>query len=445
MLEKLTKFKELLFAPKSPYLLGLFRIGLGIVFVWEAYYMISLDFVKNFLTGPAMLFNYKFLPVEPISEIGLQFILNGLVVCGVLIALGLFYRIAMAGYFVGFSYLFLLDKGYYNNHLYLFCLVAFLMIFIRADETLSLNRLFKKDKKVNPVPAWHYHILQFQIICVYFFGGIAKLNSDWLVHGEPARTILGFRDITSEVSVMFITYAGTAFDLLIGFLLLYRKTRLIAILGVIFFNCSNMYLFSDINIFPFMMLFVTILFLDADKVERFISKIIGKTTEIGALPKPAIPTKAIVGLLSVYVLIQLWLPLRHYFIPGHVDWTGEGQRFAWRMKIQHRETPEFKYGIFDLEKRTIYPVELDKYLNPDQINQMKHYPEMMHDFALFIGERSKKVHNITQVQIKLMAKVSLNGRPAGYVFPPNTDLTPLEWNTSGHNYWVVDVMERAEK
>ena len=38
-------------------------------------------------------------------------------------------------------------------------------------------------------PAWALWILRFQIGVVYFYGGLMKINGDWL-HGEPMRTWL---------------------------------------------------------------------------------------------------------------------------------------------------------------------------------------------------------------------------------------------------------------
>ncbi len=33
---------------------------------------------------------------------------------------------------------------------------------------------------------------------------------------------------------------------------------------------------------------------------------------------------------------QVYLPVRHYFIPGNVFWTEEGHRMAWRMMLRNK-------------------------------------------------------------------------------------------------------------
>lgn len=441
----IARLKQALFTSRSPEVLALFRIGLGVLFCWEIIYLYRLDFIQRFLLAPKMLFNYKFLPVEPISEAGLEFILGALLVSTILITLGLFTRVASGVFFLGFSYLFLLDKGYYNNHLYLFCLLAFLMMFVRSDETLSLKALLRKDKKIKPIPAWHIHLLQFQIIVVYFFGGVAKINADWLIELEPARTILEANSITSEIAVYFITYAGMIFDLVIGFLLLNRKTLKIGIAGVLIFNITNSILFDDINIFPFFMLMATVLFLNPDGVAKVIGKIIKRPETSTPLNTATNTSKIVIAGLSIFVLIQCWLPLRHYTIPSHVDWTGEGQRFAWRMKIQTRTTEEMAYRVWNMDGKKIHDFDLgsrQNYLNGDQINQMQYYPEMMLDYAHFLGDEIKKMDRCQNVQVRVFAKISFNNAPAQLLTPMETDLYPIEWNTSGNNDWITPLEQR---
>jgi vitamin K-dependent gamma-carboxylase len=361
-----------------------------------------------------------------------------------LITVGLFTRVASGVFFLGFSYLFLLDKGYYNNHLYLFCLIAFLMLFVRSDETLSIRAKLRKIKTVKPIAAWQIHLLQFQVIMVYFFGGIAKLNSDWMVNQEPARTILAAKSITSEFAIYFVTYAGTIFDLAIGFLLLTKKTLKIGIAGVLIFNITNAILFDDINIFPFFMLMATVLFLHPDTVAKWVAKL-RKQSELSTPANVQTrSSKLVIASISVFVLIQLWLPLRHLVIPGNVEWTGEGQRFAWRMKIQTRTTAEMAYRVWNMDGKQIHDFDMKSrfnYLNADQINQMQYYPEMMLDYAHFLGDEIKKLDRCKNVAVRVFAKITINGSDPKVLTPMETDLYPLEWNTSGHNEWINPVEE----
>ena len=207
--------------------IAVFRIGFGLIMLWELIYFLRMDFVKDFLIEPKVQFSYEYLSfLKPFPKPILDILIIVLIVCCLFIIIGRFYRKAMIIFCVGFSYLFFLDKSYYNNHLYLICLLSFLLILIPADNKLSFR---KNDSDLkNPTQYWHLLILRLQLVIVYFFGGVAKLNYDWLVSNQPVRAILENKAeqsflgdlLTSDFILYFFNYGGLVFDLLIPFLLL---------------------------------------------------------------------------------------------------------------------------------------------------------------------------------------------------------------------------------
>ena len=90
---------------------------------------------------------------------------------------GAWYRISATLFFIGFTYVFLLDQARYLNHFYL---ISFLMIFIPAHRSFSIDALRNPKLRSNLVPAWSIWLIRFQVGVPYFFGGIAKSNADWL-------------------------------------------------------------------------------------------------------------------------------------------------------------------------------------------------------------------------------------------------------------------------
>ncbi|MDG1475787.1 MAG: HTTM domain-containing protein, partial [Vicingaceae bacterium] len=326
------------------------------------------------------------------------------------------------------TYFFLLDKSYYNNHLYLFSLISFLLIFIPADGAFSL----KGKKKVKPLLGWHLRILQFQFIVVYFFGGVAKINGDWLFYYEPITTLLKNGNYYSEGLALFLAFSGLLFDLFIGFLLLIKKTRIYAFVFALAFNITNHVIFDDINIFPFFMMASLVLFFELEKF-TFLSKFNKfKEEDVKIIKSP----KPVLYLIGVFVLFQLFMPLRHYLIPGNVDWTGEGHRFAWRMKIQTRTINECEFAIFDLKTKTIYPVKINNHIHDIQKYFMIHYPKMILDFAHYLEEYAKKERQMNNVMIKAKINVRFNQRESVEILSPNIDLTKEKWNSFGHNEWI---------
>lgn len=424
--------KDFLFKPLNPYRLALFRIVFGFFATVESLYLYRVHFVEDYVVGPQILFNYDFLPVSPLSEGLMKALLFICLVASILILLGKFYKWAITAFFLIFSYFFLLDKAIYNNHLYLIALLAFLLIFIPADEVLSLKK--KKSNTASKASNWHLLILQFQFFVVYFYGGIAKMNADWLVHHEPAKSMLTTLDVSSEAILYIVVYGGIVFDLLIGFLLLYRPTRILAAIGVLLFNTSNHFLFDDINIFPFFMMASLVVFVDITEWKRFAKWRVNLKG-----PNKQLQKAFVLPALLVYVLLQVLLPFRHLLTSSNPEWSGEGQRFSWRMKIQTREVVELEYAIFDVDKKTIYPVDLNRHIHSYQVGQMGYDPKMMLDFAHYLGEAARTKSGLKRVMVKAKVKVGLNGRDAQYVFSPDIDLLKQDYKHFTRNQWIADL------
>ena len=55
------------------------------------------------------------------------------------VMLGLWYRLSATLFFVGFSYVFLLDQTQHLNHFYLISLVSLLMVFVPAHGAFSID------------------------------------------------------------------------------------------------------------------------------------------------------------------------------------------------------------------------------------------------------------------------------------------------------------------
>ena len=178
------KLYTFLFKEKDASVLSLFRIVFGGFMVYQILKYFQIDYTYQFMSGPEYLFSYyylDFLGALPIYI--LKAIHIGLLIAAVLIVLGLFYRYAMTFFFLGITYFSFIDKTLYNNHLYLISLISFVMIFMEADKKYSLRKI-KKGVKLT-APNWNVRLLQFLIFVVYFYGGLAKLNGDWLGGGIP--------------------------------------------------------------------------------------------------------------------------------------------------------------------------------------------------------------------------------------------------------------------
>lgn len=169
---------------------------------------------------------------------------------------------------LGFAYSFLLEATRYLNHFYLIALLAGLLAVVPAHQRLSVDAWQRPSLRSDTAPAWTLWLLRFQVGIVSVFGGVAKLNGDWL-RGEPMRTWLAARTglpmigrwFESEWLVWGFSDGGLLLDLAIVPLLLMRRTRAIALVALLIFNGLNDRLFS-IGVFPYLALGAALLFCD---------------------------------------------------------------------------------------------------------------------------------------------------------------------------------------
>ncbi len=415
-----------------------FRLAFGGLMSWEVIRYFIYGKIHKYFIAPEYNFHFYNLDfIKPLPGVGMYLVFGVIGICALLVALGLFYKVAAIGLFVSFTYMFLLDQTRYLNHFYLISLICFLMIFVPANKDFSLDCLRKPQIRQEKTFAWHKYIIMFQLSIAYFFGGIAKLNPDWL-QGEPIRMWLAHRldfpiigqYFTEEWMVYFFVYSGLLFDLLIVPLLLWKKTRWPAFIAVAFFHLMNDQLFL-IGIFPWFMLFSTaIIFFDF--LPPFWRK--WKAFNENYVPRNQL-SKLSTYLLLGYVLIQILLPFRHWLYPGNVSWTEEGHKFAWHMKLRSKiaHTRFFIEDKFDHRKKEISP---SYFLNESQMRKMAGHPEMIIQFAHYL-EKKLAEDGIRNIEIKTISYASLNGRKMQLLVDSTIDLAAQKNTTFKPYNWVL--------
>jgi vitamin K-dependent gamma-carboxylase-like protein len=411
-------------APVDIASLACFRVAFGAVMVWEVYRYFSKGWIARYYIDPEFHFTYYGLGwVKPWPGDGMyvHFAVLGLAAAGVM--LGLFYRLSASLFFLCFTYVFLLDQARYLNHFYLVSLVAFLLIFLPAHRALSLDARRRPGLRSDTAPAWALWLMRAQVGIPYFYGGLAKLNGDWL-RAEPLRGWLASRTdfpvigrfFTDEWMVYAFAYGGLLLDLLIVPLLLWKPTRPYAFAVGLVFHGTNALLFR-IGIFPWMMMAATTLFFAPDWPRR-----------VGLMPKAAPDgddvrprggrlTLAAVG---VWVIVQLLVPLRHFLYPGNVSWTEEGHRFAWHMKLRDKEARAL-FTVTDPADGATWTVRPRERLTRLQTSSMAGQPDMILQFAHHVAREARQ-QGRAAVQVRAQVSASLNGREPQLLVDPEVDL-----------------------
>ena len=350
-----------------------------------------------------------------------------LVVLALFVAAGFHYRISAALLCVGFTHVFLAEKGAFQNHFYLLCLLSLLMTFLPAHRAFSIDALRGRVARSDTAPAWTLWLLRGQVALVYFYGGIAKLNADWL-QGEPMRLWLeGYGDywligpyVREEWLVGLFTYGGLLLDLLIAPLLLWSLTRPYAFaLGQIF-HMLNHWIFR-IGIFPWFMLGANLLFFEPDWPRRRWTRLRKVSYAPVAATSLAERHRAVaVALLCAYAAIQILMPLRHYLYPGNTSWTEQGHRFAWRMMLRDKKV-QAELTMRDPRSGVSFPVDLKRYLVPWQRRAIVNDPDMILQLCRYLREEKRR-QGYADYEVYARIHVSLNGRPPQLMLDPTVDL-----------------------
>jgi len=131
-------FKDKLFQATPIYSLVIIRIAFGLVALWECYDMISSDIIGLYMVEPKFLFKYYgFEWVRNIPKEYIYWFYCLLAAFATFISLGLFYRISIVLFTLGFTYCFLITQTGYLNHFYMIILFGTLLSFMPANRYFS--------------------------------------------------------------------------------------------------------------------------------------------------------------------------------------------------------------------------------------------------------------------------------------------------------------------
>lgn len=436
------------YAPVDVASLAVFRLLFGTVMVVDFARYWAAGWVDSHFVTPAFLFTYiGFEWVQPLPRLGMYALFTLLIMASVGLALGALYRVSAWVLVFGHTYLFLLSATHYLNHAYLLSVVLLLMACLPAHRGLS-PWAWRRGTTRSWTPAWAPWLLQAQLSIVYVFGGIAKINPDWLA-GEPVRGWLHNRAgsavpwmadvLRSEAMTSFVTFGGLGFDLLIAPALWWRRTRPFAVLAAIGFHLSNDYLFN-IGVFPWFMLAATTLFFEPDWPRRipwlgpWIDRALGPVPEPSAVPPPPRHARAWLGVLGAWLLLQVALPLRHHLYPGNVAWTEEGHYFSWRMKLRTKSGAA-RFVVHAPSTGETWVVDPHDELTRRQARKMASKPDLVAQYARHLKARWQQERGL-HVEVRARVWVSLNRRPRQQLIDPNVDLGAVE-PSLGHATWIL--------
>ncbi len=415
--------------------LAVFRFFFGLLMSISLIRFFLKDWIELLYINPEFHFSYYgFEWVKPLGDytyvLFLICFLSSIFVC-----IGYKYRFSIVLFFLSFSYIELMDKTTYLNHYYFISILSFLLIFLPANASFSVDNILTKTK-YKMIPKWTIDSVKLLISIVYVYAAIAKLNSDWLLNAMPLKIWL-----TSNYDLPFLgelfqknwvhyfmSWAGMIYDFSIPFLLMYSKTRIFAFLLVITFHMLTKILFP-IGMFPYIMIFSALIFFSYkfhDKIILFFKSIfeikIFKKNEFKELETYDFKHPIIItSFLSIFFLFQLFFPFRYLLYPGELFWTEQGYRFSWRVMLVEK-TAETTFTIVNPKNKKSITVINSQYLTPVQEKQMSFQPDMILEYAHYLGEKYMWFGEGEKVEVYADSFVALNGRLSQRLVDNSVDL-----------------------
>ncbi len=433
--------------------LVVFRIAFGLLMCFSIIRFWYHGWIEKLYIEPTFFFSYYgFEWAKPLGAYTyLLFIICGL--SALFVALGLKYRLAIITFFLSFTYIELMDKTTYLNHYYFISLVSFLMIFLPANASYSIDSLLTK-KRYSKVPNWTIDSIKLMLGVVYFYAGIAKLNSDWLFKAMPLKIwlpskydlpLIGNTLMQQEWFHFAMSWSGMLYDVAIPFLLLYKRTRLFGFALVVIFHVFTRVLFP-IGMFPYIMIASTLIFFDASLHEKIIQGIKRLLAPLSKYTTKRLETlqnlslynyakpQVIVAVLGVFFTIQLLLPFRYLAYPGELFWTEEGYRFSWRVMLMEK-LGYTTFKIVDSETGNYFYVQNEDFLTSFQEKQMSFQPDFILEYAQYLGDHfASQGHK--NIQVFAESYVALNGRRSQPFIDPEIDLYQ-EKESFKHKHWIL--------
>jgi hypothetical protein len=412
-------------APVDASSLVAFRVAFGAVMLVAVGRYFAYGWIDSMFRAPRFFFAYPgFEWVRPWPGVGMHvlFAVLGGLALGILV--GCWTRTCTALFALGFTWMHLIDKSYYLNHYYLVSVLVAVMVLLPLGAGASVDAWRDPTRAADLVPAWTVWVLRAQLGLVYFYGGVGKLNADWLLAAEPLRIWLAasgdvplLGPVLEQWWMAYVfSWAGMVFDLGIVPFLVWRRTRGAAYALVVVFHVLTRLLFP-IGIFPWLMIALTPIFLDPSWPRRFFGP---RAAAVGTRVARIRWEVPVMTCLAAHLVLQTVIPLRAFVASDDVAWDEQGFRFAWRVMVMEKAGMA-TFRLRDSATGAAWVVDPRDELTPMQATMMATQPDMIADYARHLAATARQAGH-ADVEVRADVFVALNGRPSRRFVDPAADL-----------------------
>lgn len=425
-------------APSEAAPLAAFRVLFGFLIAVSMVRFVAYGWVDKLYVQPD--FHFSYLGLQWVKPLGVYtyglFAVAFFAALGV--ALGYRYRLSAVLLFLSFTYIEAMDKTTYLNHYYFISVLCLLLILLPANADYSLDIRLGRTQRTS-VPKWAVWSLKFFVGTVYFYAGLAKLNSDWLLHAEPLATWLSTKTDVPLLGPLFekswthflFSWGGAVYDLIIPFLLLNKRTRPFGFFAVLGFHIMTRVLFP-IGMFPWIMIAAATIFFEPETHKKYLNSAM-PWVQINTSVVAASRSKILPGIITVLLCTQILLPWRYLMYPGELFWHEQGFRFSWRVMLMEKQGYA-SFRIVDPKKGESWVVQNDQFLTPFQEKQMSFQPDFILEYAHYLERHYRALEDRGNLEVYVDSYVALNGRSSVPFVDSKVDLTtkkqglkPVDW------------------
>lgn len=423
-----------------------FRVGFGLLVVFELlHYYLHTPFLDFYFFDATFHFRYPgfaWVPVVP-AEWMPAFIVV-IAVLYLLFAAGFLYRIISVLCFLSFSLLFFQERASFLNHWYLICLVSFLMSLLPAHKAFSIDALLWPKMRASAIPQWTLFTILLLVGIVYTYSGVAKIKPEWFsgalmniyLSEAEAKFPLWMREfVTSRTFVKISSYGTVILEILAIPLLFWKRARIATVVAYIGFHFLNFYVFT-IGLFPLIMIAATLLYLPPSWPRTLLKalKVKMPDADMQSASSTSISKFAIV-LLAMFFTFQTLLPIRRFLYHRNTSWSEEAELFSWRMFTAAKKG-DISFFIDNPGKHPYESVDLTEYLTIGQIGKMMRNPDMIIQFAHYIGPIYADKWGMP-VEVHVRSELGLNGYKSKPFINTSVDLMKEPRQFAKPYRWVL--------
>ena len=429
--------------------LAFFRLAFGFMMLYSLIRFLSYGWIEQFYIQPQFHFTYYgFEWIKPLGDYTyLLFLVAG--IAALFVAIGYQYKLSISVFFLSFTYIEFMDKTTYLNHYYFITVLSFILIFLPANAYFSVDAYRNPKITFQKIPRWTVDILKLLLGIVYFYAGLAKLNSDWLFKAMPLKIWLPNNSnlpligaLLNENWVHFaFSWTGMLYDLTIPFLLLYKRTRTFAFVLVVVFHVLTKILFP-IGVFPYVMIVCSLLFFESSfhkKVLDYIAKLLRLNSTVFENGKEKTQNfntfyRIKMGIILCFLMFQIVFPFRYILYKDELFWTEEGFRFSWRVMLMEK-AGYTQFSVTDAKTKETIMVNNRNFLTTFQEKQMAFQPDFILEYAHYLHDYYQEI-GFTNPEVRVESYVAINGRLSKPYIDPKINLAK-EYESFQHKNWIL--------